>query len=93
MYQEKNNQENLGATAITFTPNELRELNASMAAIHIQGDRLPLGIFQLSDVEAPLKLCTPLTAGFPMRAHPPPWRRAVAQQTDDARVYLGGVCN
>jgi aryl-alcohol dehydrogenase-like predicted oxidoreductase len=49
-------KENLGAAAITFTPNELRELNASVAAIHIQGDRLPPGVLQLSGVEAPPKL-------------------------------------
>ncbi len=48
-------KENLGAVAITFTPSELHELNASVAAIHIQGDRLPPGILQLSGVEAPQK--------------------------------------
>ncbi len=48
-------EENLGATAITFTGEELRELNASVAAIRIQGDRLPAGVLQMSGVEAPPK--------------------------------------
>ncbi|WP_413728140.1 aldo/keto reductase [Sodalis sp. RH19] len=48
-------EENLGATAIRFTPNELRELNAAVASVKIQGDRLSKGVLALSDVEAPPK--------------------------------------
>ena len=48
-------KENLGAAAITFTGAELRDLNAAVAAVHIQGDRLPAGILQMSGVEAPPK--------------------------------------
>ncbi|WP_281915907.1 aldo/keto reductase [Caldimonas thermodepolymerans] len=48
-------KENLGAAAITFTGDELRELNAAVAAVHIQGDRLPAGVLQMSGIEAPPK--------------------------------------
>ena len=48
-------KENLGEAAITFTGEELRDLNAAVAAIHIQGDRLPAGVLQMSGVEAPPK--------------------------------------
>ena len=48
-------EENLGAVAITFTPDELRQLNAAVSAVRIQGDRLPAAVLRMSDVEAPLK--------------------------------------
>ena len=48
-------EENLGATEIRFTPDELKELTAAVTAIKIQGDRLPKSVLELSDVEAPLK--------------------------------------
>ncbi|WP_110648138.1 aldo/keto reductase [Salinicola peritrichatus] len=48
-------KENLGAAAIIFTGEELRDLNATVAAVHIQGDRLPAGVLQMSGVEAPPK--------------------------------------
>lgn len=47
--------ENLGAASITFTADELRQLNAAVAAIRIQGDRLPPAVAVMSGVEAPPK--------------------------------------
>ena len=46
-------EENLGAAAIRFTPDELRQLNAEVASITIRGERLPPAVLQLSGVEAP----------------------------------------
>ncbi|MDY1449033.1 aldo/keto reductase [Pseudomonas aeruginosa] len=48
-------RENLGAASITFTGAELRELNAAVAAIPIQGSRLPPQVLKFSGVEAPPK--------------------------------------
>jgi aryl-alcohol dehydrogenase-like predicted oxidoreductase len=45
--------ENIAASTITFSEAELREFNNSVAAVKIQGDRLPPEILQLSGVEAP----------------------------------------
>jgi len=45
--------QNLGAAAVRFTAAELTELNASVAAITIQGQRLPDFVQAFSDVEAP----------------------------------------
>lgn len=45
--------ENVGATAVSFTPSELAELNTSVAAVEIQGARLPEAVQVFSDVEAP----------------------------------------
>lgn len=45
--------ENIGATAVSFTPEELAELNGSVAAIQIQGARLPDAVQAFSGVEAP----------------------------------------
>ncbi len=47
--------ENVGGSAVTFSQDELKELNASVSSIQIQGKRLPDGILALSGVEAPLK--------------------------------------
>jgi aryl-alcohol dehydrogenase-like predicted oxidoreductase len=47
--------QNVGATSIAFTPDEIKELNASVSSIQIQGKRLPDGILALSGVEAPEK--------------------------------------
>jgi aryl-alcohol dehydrogenase-like predicted oxidoreductase len=44
--------ENIGAAAVRFTPSELAELNASVAAIKIEGARLPEGVLGFSGVEA-----------------------------------------
>ncbi|NIJ75531.1 aryl-alcohol dehydrogenase-like predicted oxidoreductase [Xanthomonas campestris] len=48
-------KENLGAAAITFSGEELAELNAAVTAVPIQGERLPAGVLQMSGVEAPPK--------------------------------------
>jgi aryl-alcohol dehydrogenase-like predicted oxidoreductase len=47
--------EDLGADAVRFTPDELRELNAALARTPIQGARLGRGILSLSGVESPPK--------------------------------------
>jgi aryl-alcohol dehydrogenase-like predicted oxidoreductase len=47
--------QNVGATSIAFTPDEIKELNASASRIEIQGKRLPDGVLALSGVEAPPK--------------------------------------
>ncbi len=44
--------ENLGAASLSFTAHELQQLNADVAAIRIQGDRLPPAVAVLSGVEA-----------------------------------------
>jgi len=48
-------EENLGAAAIRFTADELKQLNADVAGVQIQGARLPPAVLQMSGVEAPLK--------------------------------------
>lgn len=45
--------ENIGASGITFGPDELRELNAAVAAIEVKGARLPPAVLAFSGVEAP----------------------------------------
>ena len=45
--------QNAGAMAIRFSPAELRELNAAVAAITVRGDRLPPPVQAFSGVEAP----------------------------------------
>lgn len=47
--------DNIGADSVRFTPDEVRELNASVTRIPIKGARLPAGVEALSGVEAPLK--------------------------------------
>jgi hypothetical protein len=48
--------ENIGADAVGFTaPPELAELDASVAAIKVQGARLPEPVQVMSGVEAPPK--------------------------------------
>jgi aryl-alcohol dehydrogenase-like predicted oxidoreductase len=47
--------QNAGASSIEFTPEEFKELNAAVADIHVQGQRLPDGVLALSGVEAPPK--------------------------------------
>jgi aryl-alcohol dehydrogenase-like predicted oxidoreductase len=44
--------ENTGAAAVRFTPPEIAELNASVAAIKIEGARLPEMVQAMSGVEA-----------------------------------------
>ena len=45
--------ENLGAMAVRFTPEELAEFNTTLAKVVVHGKRLRAGLFELSDVEAP----------------------------------------
>jgi len=47
--------ENIGATAVSFTPEELAELHGSLAEIQVQGARLPDSVQVFSGVEAPPK--------------------------------------
>jgi hypothetical protein len=48
--------QNVGATSVAFTPDEIKELNASVSSIQIQGKRLPDGILALSGLKAPPKV-------------------------------------
>jgi len=47
--------DNVGAASVSFTPAELDGLNAALAAIKVQGARLPEQVQVLSGVEAPLR--------------------------------------
>lgn len=47
--------DNIGAASVTFTPAEIAELNASVAAIKVQGARLPDQVLVYSGVEAPAR--------------------------------------
>lgn len=47
--------ENIVSDAVTFTPEEIAELNTSLSAIKVQGARLPEAVLQFSGVEARLK--------------------------------------
>ena len=47
--------ESIGASNITFSPDELRELNAAVAGIDVKGERLPPAVLAFSGVEAPVK--------------------------------------
>ena len=47
--------QNIGADAVRFTKDEIKELNASVASIRIQGLRVPEAVLAFSGVEAPEK--------------------------------------
>lgn len=47
--------DNVGAGELIFSAGELRELNAAVAAVAVQGERLPPAVQAYSDVEAPLR--------------------------------------
>lgn len=47
--------DNIGATEIMFSADELQALNAALAVITVEGERLPPAVAVLSGVEAPLK--------------------------------------
>ena len=47
--------ENVGAASVRFTSEEIKELNAAVAAIEIKGARLPDAVQAYSGVEAPAK--------------------------------------
>jgi diketogulonate reductase-like aldo/keto reductase len=45
--------ENIGTTAVLFTPSELTELNRAVAANEVREERLPAMVKAWSGVEAP----------------------------------------
>ena len=45
--------ENLGAEEVTFTADELRDLNTALAGIQIHGERLQPAVLAQTGVEAP----------------------------------------
>lgn len=45
--------QNVSASSVAFSPDDLKELNAAISNLQIQGKRLPDGILALSGVEAP----------------------------------------
>lgn len=47
--------DNVGAGEVIFSAGELRELNAAVAAVAVQGERLPPAVQAYSGVEAPLR--------------------------------------
>lgn len=47
--------DNIGAAEVAFTADELKALNAALADITIQGERLPPAVLAFSGVEAPPK--------------------------------------
>jgi aryl-alcohol dehydrogenase-like predicted oxidoreductase len=47
--------QNVGASSLAFTADELKDLNSSLSDIHIQGQRLPDVVLAFSGVEAPQK--------------------------------------
>lgn len=48
-------RDNIGAAEVSFTPDELEELNGAVAAIEVRGQRLPDAVLAFSGVEAPPK--------------------------------------
>ena len=48
-------ESNVGATRVSFSPQELKELNVAAAAVKIEGDRLPKAALDMTGVEAPEK--------------------------------------
>lgn len=48
-------EENIRAVEISFSTEELRQLNGEVAAVNIRGERLPASVLQMSGVEAPSK--------------------------------------
>ncbi|MBB3221658.1 aldo/keto reductase [Pseudoduganella umbonata] len=47
--------ENIGASRVRFSPDDIAELNQEVAAIEVRGARLPDAVLALSGVEAPPK--------------------------------------
>jgi len=47
--------DNIGAAEVRFAPDEIAELNAAVAAIKVQGQRLPDRVLAFSNVEAAAK--------------------------------------
>lgn len=48
-------ESNIGATRVTFSLEELKDLNVAAAAVKIEGDRLPKRALDMTGVEAPAK--------------------------------------
>lgn len=48
-------EENVGAASISFSGAEMKELDAALAAVRIQGERLPPPVLAATGVEAPPK--------------------------------------
>lgn len=48
-------EENLGAVEVTFTTDELRQIDTAASAVVVQGDRLPPASMALTRREAPLR--------------------------------------
>jgi aryl-alcohol dehydrogenase-like predicted oxidoreductase len=48
--------DNVGAAQVRFTPAEVAELDASVRAIEVRGQRLPEAVLAFSGVEAPPKI-------------------------------------
>lgn len=48
-------EENLGSAAVTFTAEELQQITADIAAVRVEGARLPDDILAATGVEAPAK--------------------------------------
>lgn len=47
--------ENIGAATISFTPEEIGELDTAVAAVELRGQRLPDAVLAFSGVEAPAR--------------------------------------
>jgi aryl-alcohol dehydrogenase-like predicted oxidoreductase len=47
--------DNIGATEVVFSSDELQAMNAALAEIKIHGERLPPAVLAFSGVEAPVK--------------------------------------
>ncbi|MCF7750801.1 aldo/keto reductase [Bacillus subtilis subsp. subtilis] len=47
--------DNIGAARVSFSESEVQELNAAVAAVAVQGERLPPAVQAYSGVEAPLR--------------------------------------
>jgi Aldo/keto reductase family len=68
--------ENIGASAVRFTPAELSELNSAVSAIEVHGARLPDGVLVFSGVEALARKCRPTASvSAPRVGVGPAWRR------------------
>jgi hypothetical protein len=48
-------KENSGAASVHFTESEIAELNTSVRAIDVRGQRLPDFVLAMSGVEAPMR--------------------------------------
>jgi hypothetical protein len=49
-------EQNVAAAAVTFTAEELDQINAQIEAVQIEGARLPDNVLEATGVEAPEKV-------------------------------------